>query len=343
MEFVNATSFGARQMSVGFGENRMLGTVIARPTFRIEGEALVPTPDQPWPIEAAPVETPYGTFPADSPFLSGGIDLFVLGNAYAPPGQAATEVRVDFAVGGHFKRSIRVIGDRVWRSESAPGVPADQVKLRPTAPQPFVSMPLTWERAFGGKAPAEPMPYSYPANPIGRGLYLTVEQAEGQPLPNLEDHDAPITSYLDRPEPVGCAPYPAGGSLRVLGGIDLKIDKVQPENSGIRRITPRFFNGAHPQMIVPPNRTPQAGELIEVTAVRPTGSLRFRMPAVQLQVEVALEDRIYHFPLHLDQIGILAEEQRVFLSYRVAYKYPIVPMELRRTTLRHAPAAKDTE
>ena len=334
MEFINTAPFGARFFNTVFGEDRMLGAVVARPTFRIEAERLVPTPDQPWPIEGAPVETPHGTFPADTPFLSGGIDVFVTGNGYAPPGQASSEVRVDVTVGAAFKRSIRVIGDRVWRSESAAGVPPEQRDLRPTPPQPFVSMPLTWDRAFGGSAPAEPMPFAYPANPGGRGFYLAAEQAENNPLPNLEDYDAPIKHFLDRPEPVGTAPYPPEGSLRALNAIDLEINKQQPEESRIKRITPRFFNSANPRMIIPPARTPRPGELIEVTAVRPTGSLRFTMPAVRLRVEVKLEDRSYLFPLHLDQIGILAEEQRVFLSYRVAFKYRIVPMELRRTTLR---------
>jgi hypothetical protein len=311
----------------------MLGAVIARPTFRIEEERLVPTPETPWPIDAAPVETPHGTLPADTPFLSGGIDLFVMGNAYAPGGHSATEVRVDIRVGSTFQRSIRVVGDRVWRAAADAGPQRGPTRLEASPPAPFVSMPLTYDRAFGGKARTDTHEYAYPANPLGRGFYLTAESAAGNPLPNIEDAAAPIRSVEDRPEPIGTAPYPIEGSLRPLNALELDVDHAHPLNTTIRRIKPLFFNSAHPRMIIPPADSPRPGEPVEVTNLRPSGALRFALPMLALHAHVQLEDRQYIFPLHLDQIGILGEENRVFLSYRVAFKYRVVPLERRRTTL----------
>ena len=89
---------------------------------------------------------------------------------------------------------------------------------------------------------------------------------------------------------------------------------------------------------VPPAQTPRPGETIEVTNVRPSGALRFVMPDMAMHAHVQLEDRQFVFPLHLDQIGILAEENRVFLSFRVAFTYRIVPLERRRVTLWRGPA-----
>jgi len=334
MDFVNETDFGAGFLNTVSGEDHLLGAVIARPTFRVEDERLVPTPDRPWPIDPAPKETPYGTFPGDTPFLSGGIDLFVVGNAYQPAGRPEPELRVDIRVGEAFNQAVRVVGDRTWKAIPKTSMFGDtSVELRATAPEPFVSMPLGYDRAFGGAAKAENLDYSYPSNPGGKGLYLSAEQAENQPLPNLEDYDDPIATFEDRPEPVGTAPYPTDGSLRPLNALDLETDEEHPENTRIRRIKPLFFNGAHPRMILRPDQTPGAGETVEVTHVRPDGGLKFSMPDVALHAHVQLEDRNHLFPLHLDQIGILAEEESVFLSYRVTFRYRFTAMERRRTTL----------
>jgi hypothetical protein len=335
MEFVNTTPIAAKWLNTMFGEDQLLGAVVARPTFRIDGDQLVPTPDVPSPVDRPPPDLPDLAFPADVPFLSGGIDVFVIGRAWAPRGETAAELKVDVRVGNRFHRTIRVVGDRVWRRDPGLGATAP---LTATAPVPFGSMPLEWGRAFGGAAVNEGQELAWPANPMGRGLYFTPEQAEGQALPNVEDPDAPITTIDDRPEPVGTAPYPAGGSLRSLNAIDLAIDPVTVENSGIRRIKPLMFNAAPPRMIIPPADGPRAGDVVEFTNVSPVGPIRFRFPDLTLHAHVQLENRNYLFPLHLDQLGLLTEKSRVFLSYRVAFTYRFAALERRRVTLRAGPA-----
>jgi len=312
--------------------------VIARPAFTVDLERLSLDAANPWPIEGEPLETEHGTFPADTPFLSGGVDLFVMGSAYAPNGNPASEVRVDIRAGSRFTRSIRVVGDRVWRAVAGTGDKAP-LALEASPPTPFVSMPLSYDRAFGGTAAAEGYEYSYPPNPAGRGLYASAEAALDRPLPNLEDYDNPVRSIEDRPEPVGTAPYPTDGSLRPLSALDLHVDLVNSENTRIERITPRFFNAAHPRMVIPPEHAPAPGQLIEVTSVRPGGApFRFGLPDMAMHVHVQLEDRQYLFPLHLDQIGMLPDENRVFLSFRTVFTYRMVPHERRRVTLHRGPA-----
>jgi hypothetical protein len=95
-----------------------------------------------------------------------------------------------------------------------------------TAPEPFTSMPLTWERAYGGrdayvesKQPVEPDPglmsrhlpadlgsIAYPRNGYGRGFFVDVdrERLAGAPVPNLDDPADPVrpdrmlvSDYLD--------------------------------------------------------------------------------------------------------------------------------------------------
>jgi hypothetical protein len=78
---------------------------------------------------------------------------------------------------------------------------------------------------------------------------------------------------------------------------------------------------------------PKPGDLVEITNVHPDGDLRFFMPELALHAHVQLGERHSLFPLHLDQIGILAEERRVFLGYRVVFKYRMIPLERRQATL----------
>jgi hypothetical protein len=311
MEFFNATSAGAGFVNTTFGEHHMLAAVVARPAFRVDEGQLLLTPEFSFPMGK------------DVPFLTGGIDVFVIGSVWQPYGQPGTELTASISIGERFLRCITVIGDRRWIRANGALVPGE--------PEPFVSMPLSYDRAFGGAAETIHGPCAWPANPGGKGFHLSPEQAEGQPLPNLEDPDRRIRSIEDQPEPMATGPYPAEGSLRVENAVEVDL---QPENPGIKRIKPLVFNHAHPRMILEPSNTPRPGEQIEITHASRQGSLRFSMPELEYHVHVHLEHRNYFFPLHLDQIVVLLDEQRVVLGYRVVFQYRLVKREHRTVMLR---------
>ncbi len=329
MEFTNTLSANARLLSTTFGPDHMQAAVIARPVFRIENEQLVDAPDLQWPIDNMPSETAYGPFPGDLPFLTGGIDLFIFGSAWQADNKPGTRLTMDIRVGESFYRRLAVIGDRYWVGQGNGLVPSD--------PEPFVDMPLTYANAYGGSLETEQGTANWPANPNGKGFYLDAGQAVGRPLPNLEDPDHLIATIEDHPEPIATAPYPAEGSLRALNAIDLDD---RPGKFGIRRIKPTLFNRAHPAMILPPGSV-KPGDVVEITHATPEGALRFALPALSLEAHVELEDRAYDFPLHIDQVGVLTMERRVFLSYRTVFKYRLVRRERRRTTLRLKSSAEE--
>lgn len=125
-------------------------------------------------------------------------ECLLVGTCY-PPGGRATVSAVAFRVGA-VKRSLAVFGDRFWKTTLLGGVPE---------PAPFESMPLTWERAFGGPG--------HDPNPLGRGL-ADVEQADGKkrrPLPNVEDPADLVHERGARPRPAGTAPIPRTWKLRL--------------------------------------------------------------------------------------------------------------------------------
>jgi len=126
---------------------------------------------------------------------------------------AALQVRA--RVGG-CQKVIDVFGDRYWID--APSSKEEQARSqagrlsRISDPLPFTVMPLTWERAFGGK--------EYAKNPlgVGAGVVTTKEGRALYPLPNLEQPEHLVGDPTDRPEPASFGPldmmWPQRAALR---------------------------------------------------------------------------------------------------------------------------------
>ncbi len=119
-------------------------------------------------------------------------DVTLQGSAH---GGAMGIAQASFAfghAGNRFERRLAVFGERRWRGGSM-GI------AEPGAPEPFESMPLVYERAFGGAR--------FDDNPLGVG-HAPGEAALGR-LPNLEDPTHLITSPRDTPPPACFAPLRA--------------------------------------------------------------------------------------------------------------------------------------
>lgn len=117
-------------------------------------------------------------------------EWYLVGTAHAPGGKPATVVPVRVRVGSAQKQLV-VWGDRTWQR--------GMLGPKPSAPAPFTSMPLRWERSFGGPSIAD--------NPVGRGTGpIEVDKATIDPLPNIEDPARPVVSRDDRPPPAGMFP-----------------------------------------------------------------------------------------------------------------------------------------
>lgn len=128
-------------------------------------------------------------------------DVVAVGHAHAPGG-SAPRMDVVFRFGHEgrgFERTIRVFGERRWQK----GVGG----LEPSAPLPFTTLPITYDRAFGGP--------KLPANPIGVGLVERWPSADLPLLPNLEDPDALLRVPSMRPPPACFAPVPLAWKQRV--------------------------------------------------------------------------------------------------------------------------------
>ncbi|CAN5187039.1 DUF2169 domain-containing protein [soil metagenome] len=109
-------------------------------------------------------------------------EFIVCATAY-PPQRPATHCAVRARVGAR-EKTLLVFGDRYWDHDRA------------SAPAPFESMPILWNRAYGGP--------DYPANPIGVGRRTVVKDGiELRPLPNIELPDPVIVDPGQAVPPAG--------------------------------------------------------------------------------------------------------------------------------------------
>jgi hypothetical protein len=252
---------------------------------------------------------------SDEVFYKGGVDVFVFGHARAPEGEPVAEMQVRVSVGA-WSRAVRVIGNRVWQRRGA--------RLEAGPPAPFVEMPLGLSHAYGGVSEWDALPNPYPANPDGKGFFIEEEQAEGGALPNLEELDAPIAAWTDRPAPAGLGPCPLQSPLRLMNGIGFD------DKGLIVKVRPTLFNAAFPRMIAP---AVAPGARVVVEGVRADGPVEFRLPDQLPRVRLTFEPEVIEQTLAIDQIGIEADLNRVVVAYRYPFRYVIYPMQRRSCEL----------
>jgi hypothetical protein len=294
--------------------DRLLGWVVAKATFRT-GPNGAPERDleDPVPVLLEAVETPFGEVPIDNALRKEGVDIFVLGRAHAPGGKPATRVDVTLSV-GEFSARLAVFGKRKWEKGFA--------KIRMSAPEPFLDMPITWDRAFGGASLQQNRPVLYEWNPEGKGWIVEKGQVDGTELPNIEDPAHLIQTWKDTPKPAGFAPLPVASRLRAEGSV------TQDEETGFPKIEPSFFNHAPPALRMPELR---GGERVTLTGMTPDGEWSFTIPPLKCEAEVTREEKSTVVPAVVDTLCLLPEERRFYVIHRASFYYVFVPEEIRTT------------
>ena len=204
-------------------------------------------------------------------------DIIVNGSAYAPDRRPVNALNVAVRVGRH-EWAMRVSGDRRWIFPTR----AVMVPLISDI-QPFVQMPLRYERSFGGfdhlarKWCAE--------NPIGKGFIgrKTRESVHESHLPNIEDPQVMIRSWDDQPRTVGWGFIRKDWSPRsAFSG--RQIDNLHPEFGLPADFDHRYFNGAHPDLQIP---FLKGDEIVELQHLTPDAYRRFQLPGITPSVEIS--------------------------------------------------------
>lgn len=271
-------------------------------------------------------------------------DVVLNGRAYAPRGQRVTMLTASLIIGRH-RKDLLVLGDRVARYHGK----QDAVF---TDPQPFETMDLRYERAYGGvDIYSEPkMQCVYPRNHLGRGYVVanTKRSVENLPLPNFEDPKDQLTparlcagdfmNWERQPVPQGfgwtmkmwCPRSSYAGVMPADRALEQELRKaystlVPPaqrklyEQTKLPAMDFRFFNGASAGLIVPFLSGAEQVRLLNLDAQADT---QFQLPGERPRVGLDIGQGMQDPEVVLHTVMIRMEVRQVDLVWRAAVPYP---------------------
>jgi hypothetical protein len=236
-------------------------------------------------------------------------DVIVIGSAHAPHGQPVTELDVAVRVGDRSQR-VRVYGDRHWT--------AGLRGLQPSEAKPFVRMPITWERAYGGRILGSAgQVLAEPRNPVGVGFAdgRNDDELLGHPVPNLDDPDDPLVQPGQPARPMGFAAIAPSWQPRTAyaGTYDERWRKTRspylPED-----FDPRYFQAASAGLIVDPPLV--GGEPILLAGFDPNGTWQFALPRCSIDILATVADFTHHMIPMLDTVVLEPDEGRFTMTWR---------------------------
>lgn len=288
MQLVNRTSFVAERYLTVDRAGAELLAVVVKSTFEIADDGTLELAQEPSPVAVAdeflgePGQSSMRVASDIHPEKP-GCDLILRGEVR--PARPAKAVTVAFRV-GELERVARVFGPRFWRRNFGFTKISD--------PEPFESLPLIWEEAFGGRDTSHPDAAEHEfesRNPVGRGFRAKKSKAEivDQPLPCIEDPADLISSPKDRPAPVGFGFIGRDWAPRV-GYAGTYDEAWQNERAPLlpADFDARYFDRAPEGLVLP--QAPPAGTPISVRGMGPEADVELELPSVDLRAKVLLQD-----------------------------------------------------
>jgi hypothetical protein len=319
MELINATRMVAGYNMGLESSGRELLVVVIKGTFALpkRGEQ-VRLADEQLPLIMADAFTGEPGFSApvseiDFAPRKPACDVLLVGHARAPEGRQVARLRVGLRV-GPMEKSFDVVGNRVWRVGMT-GISASE-------PEPFASMPVSYDVAFGGadrNSSDEREHDAYLPNPVGRGWHEHLKSAwvDGKPLPNTEEIGQTVTSPNGKYKPMALGPLGRGWPQRsrYAGTYDQKwLDDVFPFLPA--DFDERYYLAAPEDQQVPQPKGPMEVVLSGFTV---DGPRQFALPHFDAPVHV-FPKRGEREDLNatLDTIVIEPDHERLTMSWRVA-------------------------
>ena len=315
MILLNETDLEAHLFRTILSEDWMVGTLVAKQTYVVVGDGSLAPARSKVPVFKDPKVVDDVTLPADGGYGKVGVDVLVLGSAFAATRYPVPAMLAGLTVDEHAMH-VAVIGDRVWRPQFRGFVASE--------PSPFVEMPLTWARSFGGLARVQGSEIPHPDNPEGRGYVLDSHAAEGVALPNIEDPDRLVRSPMDHPAVCSFCPLPMSNSF-----IAKQLEDVDTETG--EGLTKEIFNIA-----VPKHRLPRyvPGAAVEFFNLTPTPTRPFWLPELQVVAEVSIGSKRYEFPGEVDTLCFMPTRGELVVTHRVLFHYEYVRGRARVVRLR---------
>lgn len=254
-------------------------------------------------------------YEAELALIKPRVDVLLNGHAYAPNGVPARSVPVELVV-GTMRKQLIVQGDR----RSLTGL------MTPT-PQSFDTMPIIYERAYGGMM-EKPEPCGDQRNLVGIGFNGAVSRS------------SEVCS--DYPNVV----YPGNENVPAGFGVVARGWKPRIDFAGTFDATwlaerapllPLDFDPRHYQCAPVDQQLPliKGGEVVVVRNMTPQGIWAFQTPRMDVPVLLLYQERLTSAELRVDTVLIEPDDHRFTLTARMRIPLLRGPGALREVTLGH--------
>jgi hypothetical protein len=326
-------------------------SVLVKRTYDIRAASEVVRAEQAWPIQMSDAYYDDGDpltttvqYESDLAPYKLATDVVILGRAVAPDTRPVYEMQVTARVAAVVK-TLRVTGDRfcVFREGLSPTF---------TEPIPFTTMPLRYERAYGGRdlISLPGLEFHYPRNHHGTGVAVRniPEVVHGLALPNIEDPTDllnPDGVVLGEPERWNLQPLPQGFGWyhktwyprsSFVGAMPQFVDsttRMREEALGLvpeRQIAlsrqfklpsfdARFYRGASLGLSMPYLR---GGEGMTLSGMTEDGDIAFTLPREVPSVALDIGFGPRTLDAVLQTVSVRVDDRQVDLVWRGAHPYP---------------------
>lgn len=241
-------------------------------------------------------------------------DVLVNGFAYAPFAKPTKEVPVQLKLVDQGKELLNkqfiVKGNRYWE--------LSVISFTPSAPEPFLKMPVTYDNAFGGMDATNPEHLRfYPDNPVGKGYSHHKNNLVGHLLANTEEIGKPIQSPDGHYRPMAFGPIARSWPLRARYAGTYDDNWMQntmpfwPDDFDYR-----FFQSAPPDQQVPYLK---GGEEVTLLNFSHYPIIHFKVPEQRIPVLfIPYKGHDQQLQSVVDTLIIEPEQKRITMTSRVA-------------------------
>ncbi len=329
----NQTPFATERTWVRDKNGAEVWLVAIKGTYDIQPDGSLLVAEEQEAVNIAPKlregsETPSLLYDTDLPHKKANTDVLVEGHAYAPKGQPTRKMNVGLKV-ANINKTLTVTGDRVWEKMLT--------GLSMSSPQPFLKMPLIYERSFGGtdQLSENPKHHDWEArNPVGLGFATKAEHLLRKPAPNIEDPKSLVCYWNDRPRPMGFGPVAGHWSPRVelAGTYDEEWEKTR------QPLLAKDFDERYYQCAPQDQQASgflRGGEKVELFNFTPNGHLLFKLPRFYFSITTHYFDgtsETHRAVLHT--VTIKPDDPKVVLVWHTHLECHFKVLKLSHTTVR---------
>lgn len=324
---VNETPFAAQESWTRDERGHEVWLIAIKASFEIDRDGRQRALEKQAPVNLAPVFAGDPNELLDETDLNlekKHTDVLIAGHAYTAKGRPDTETVTRVKV-ADIDKTVNVIGDRVF----IPGA----VSVRMSAPEPFLKMPITWRRTYGG-TDLEGSPAGWEQrNPVGSGYAVNSRSLISHTAPNFEYPSAPFRGP-NNGRPAGYGPVGRHWMPRIRHAGTYGEEWKRTRDP----LLPLDFNRAYYQCA--PDDQQTAAPLIGYEAVQlgnftPDGFLQFLLPRITFDIVTQFyrgPDRAHPSP-PIHTLRLFPDERRFSITWMSALPCPFDGDRLKVTTV----------